>query len=176
MNVGMIVLVGCVVGSGAIVYRGTTGGAAPAATPSVDGAAHSAPRPTVVIEPTAPHKAATPATTPTPTPTSYPKLTLDQVRALARPPATSAGAPEGPGPKGANAPRQAAAPDAPSLEPPALTAPAATTMPESGAPPPVASPPPVATTTPPPVLATPPPLPPMPEGVGPRSAPTEQPR
>ena len=172
MNVGMIVLVGCVLGSAAIVYRGTTGGAAPAATPIVDGAAHSPPRATVVIEPTVPHKAATPATTPTPT--SYPKLTLDQVRGLARPPATSGGAPSGS--KGSNAPRQAAAPAAPSLEPPALTPPAATAMAESGAPPPVASPPPVATTTPLPVLATPPPLPPMPEGVGPRSAPTEQPR
>ena len=173
MNVGMIVLVGCVLGSAAIVYRGTTGGAAPAAAPIVDGAAHSPPRATVVVEPTA-RRAATPAPTPTPSPTPYPKLTLDQVRALARPPAASGGAPAGS--KGSNAPRQAAAPAAPSLEPPALTAPAATAMPESGAPPPVGSPPPVATTTPPPVLATPPPLPPMPEGVGPRSAPTEQPR
>lgn len=175
MNVGMIVLVGCVLGSGAIAYRGTTGGAAPAATPIVDGAPHSTPRVTAVIEPTVAQRTTTPVpSTQTPSPTPYPKLTLDQVRGLARPPAVRAGAPAGP--PVSNAPRQAAVPASPSLEPPALAVPAATTLPESGAPPPAATPPPVANTTPPPVLATPPPLPPMPEGIGPRSAPTETPR
>lgn len=173
LNVGMIVVVGCVLGTVAIVYQGTMAGASPVSSAASSATSTASPRSTAISEPTALARAASPTATPTSSPSVAPKLSLEQLRGLARPGASA--------PAGARLlpvePR-AGTPDATATGSVATP----TTVNESGQPPastatPRPSPDPSETPLPAaPHIATPPPLPPPPEGWAPRAVPTEQPR
>lgn len=117
MNKGTIVLLGSVLGAGALVYQGTTGGSAArptaTATPAVQETveiAHSG----KTVKP-----AASPSPAITPLLTSIPKLTLDQIRALPRPGSPSNGT-TGNGPS--HLPSEPAGPAGPSATPADATA------------------------------------------------------
>ena len=173
MNVGMVVLVGCVLGTGALVYQGTMAGAAPATPGGSATSSNATPHATVIIEPTGLAHAGQPTSTPASTQTPLPRLTLDQVRGLTRPGYTSPSGiqPVVPSSRSASTP----APGSPTGTPPGAP------VDESGNPPTATAapkPPAIATGTPVPELprlATPPPLPPPPEWVRPQPAPTEHP-
>lgn len=177
MNTGMLVLVGCVLGTGALVYHGTmAGAAAPAHSVSTEVAATitTSSHATVVIEPTVLARADAPALTPSPA--APLKLTLDQVRSIARPvsPPVPLGAQTSPSPRAVNPapPTSRSEGVAPTSAPPG---------PESGTPSssPTPQPPvgPSATATPGVAsIATPPPFPPPPERAASVPMPTERPR
>ena len=174
MNTGMLVLVGCVLGTGALVYHGTMAGSVPAHSASTEAAATTGSHAAVVVEPTVLARAGAPS--PTPSPAAPPKLTLDQVRSIARPASTPVplGAQTRPGPRPLN-PALPTSP--PQVAPPTSVPPGPESGIPSSSPTPQPSVGPTATATPGVTsIATPPAFPPPPERPAPVPMPTEQPR